>query len=333
MIIYKHNNTIHLFCFIYINIQKMDMDVIGYNFWVVFESNAIGYFDNPTPKQKNRMKTFFENFCIPCSCQDDYDRELKNTPLTDNVLSSRRNLTMWVINMHNTINKKLGKKIFTLNDAISVMSSKYGMNLDFLLVPSPTNTNNIDSKYMTNKNTLIISNNIDSSKKIINEIKTATSMANKPFVPAANKNQKTDFMNSNNLKNEKFIEKSNEKVGVNKSSRQLSVAERLRIRHFEVLLQSQKNEEDKKQQNISARKTDSKTLSKNSTAETKLYNMPSKKQTYESVKDAIRASGIARNNKKMVSVSQAVARGQTRSNMSATQLRSSTVKRRCACSR
>ena len=49
---------------------------------------------------------------LPCNlCRDSYSAFVKKLPLTDRVMSSRKNLVGWLFKIHNMVNKKLNCKV------------------------------------------------------------------------------------------------------------------------------------------------------------------------------------------------------------------------------
>ena len=50
---------------------------------------------------------------------------LINFPLTDYILSSRDTLLKWTIDIHNEVNKSIGKKILDYNEAITLIKNNY----------------------------------------------------------------------------------------------------------------------------------------------------------------------------------------------------------------
>lgn len=81
---------------------------------------------NPTKTQKKTYKNFMILFgkVLPCNlCRDSYAKFIKELPLTDSVLSCRKNLVNWFFKIHNKVNKKLGCKV--LNNAQLKKKFKY----------------------------------------------------------------------------------------------------------------------------------------------------------------------------------------------------------------
>ena len=85
--------------------------------WETIHTTSMGYaYNNPSSKQKADYKRFYTSFgnIIPCGlCRTSYKKFLKELPLTEKVLSSRKRLFVWTCMIHNKVNQKLGCLIFT----------------------------------------------------------------------------------------------------------------------------------------------------------------------------------------------------------------------------
>ena len=94
--------------------------------WIFLHSITFSYPVNPDENDRNRMKNFFLNvqYILPCErCQNNYHRHLQELPLNDFVLSTRKNLIEWLINIRNKSNNELGKPNLTLKDVIFQLES------------------------------------------------------------------------------------------------------------------------------------------------------------------------------------------------------------------
>jgi hypothetical protein len=90
-------------------------------FWHTMHLVALGYPNEPTYAEKRAAKEFFESFThlIPCpTCKIHYADHLKEMPLTPS-LDTRKDLFKWTVDMHNLVNKDLGKPQYTELDAIA----------------------------------------------------------------------------------------------------------------------------------------------------------------------------------------------------------------------
>ena len=86
----------------------MKPEVWGPHAWIFLHSVTFDYPDKPTSEDKKNYKNFFNNlkFVLPCEmCRNHFHDNLKKFPLTDRILSSRKNLIEWLIDLHNGVNK------------------------------------------------------------------------------------------------------------------------------------------------------------------------------------------------------------------------------------
>lgn len=89
--------------------------VWGPFFWHTIHIVALGYPNSPTYTDKKSAKEFYESlaFLLPCAiCKEHYKEHLAKNPLTP-FLDSKKDLLKWTINIHNLVNKKLGKPEWT----------------------------------------------------------------------------------------------------------------------------------------------------------------------------------------------------------------------------
>jgi hypothetical protein len=96
--------------------------------WKFMHMVALAYPNNPTNEDKENYKTFFTilSNILPCQmCAEHYKKNLVNFPLTDLILSSRDTLLKWTIDIHNEVNKSIGKKILDYNEAITLIKNNY----------------------------------------------------------------------------------------------------------------------------------------------------------------------------------------------------------------
>lgn len=91
-------------------------------FWHTMHLVALGYPKEPTYAEKRAAKEFYESFThlIPCPiCKTHYAENLKTMPVTPS-LDTRKDLFKWTVDMHNLVNKQLGKPHdYTDADAIA----------------------------------------------------------------------------------------------------------------------------------------------------------------------------------------------------------------------
>ena len=95
--------------------------VWGPFFWHTMHIVAIGYPKNPTYIDKKSAKEFYESlaYLIPCSvCRAHYKEHITSNPLTP-FLDSRTDLIKWTVDIHNSVNKMLGKPEWTMEEVMS----------------------------------------------------------------------------------------------------------------------------------------------------------------------------------------------------------------------
>jgi len=81
--------------------------------WHALHTITFNYPVKPTKEQKKQYLDFFNNLqsVLPCRyCRDNYQKNLLEHPITANVLKNRENLSRWLYDMHEMINKNLNKK-------------------------------------------------------------------------------------------------------------------------------------------------------------------------------------------------------------------------------
>ncbi|EPZ34491.1 augmenter of liver regeneration [Rozella allomycis CSF55] len=96
--------------------QKMpcppDSKELGAHTWTYLHTMAAYYPEKPTSQQEKDMQILLEKFSkfYPCGyCADHMQQYLKQDPPRT---KSRTDLSMWMCEMHNEVNDRLGKPIF-----------------------------------------------------------------------------------------------------------------------------------------------------------------------------------------------------------------------------
>ena len=87
--------------------------VWGPALWHSLHTISFNYPVKPTKEQQKYYLEFFTSLknILPCKyCRDNYDKNLKILPLTTKQLKSRETFSMWLYEMHELVNKNLGKK-------------------------------------------------------------------------------------------------------------------------------------------------------------------------------------------------------------------------------
>ena len=100
----------------------------GPHLWKTLHMISISYPNEPNEEQKKNYRTFFENFyqVIPCSiCSNNYINNLKELPITNDTMKNQQTLVKWVIDIHNIVNKELGKPIIEHDDALLLIYNNF----------------------------------------------------------------------------------------------------------------------------------------------------------------------------------------------------------------
>ena len=107
--------------------MRLGPNIWGPHLWKALHMISFGYPNEPNEEQKKNYRTFFENFyqVLPCSiCSNNYKKNLKELPITNDTMKNQQNLVKWVIDVHNIVNKELGKHVIEYDDALLLDSQK-----------------------------------------------------------------------------------------------------------------------------------------------------------------------------------------------------------------
>lgn len=108
----------------------MNKNIWGPSGWLFMHSISFQYPENPTEEDKNNYRVFFESLknTIPCpKCREHYSENLKQKPIQ---LNTRDELIQWVIDIHNEVNEKNSKKIYSRQEVEKLYSSKYNYSIE-----------------------------------------------------------------------------------------------------------------------------------------------------------------------------------------------------------
>jgi len=120
-------------------------NIWGPHIWKALHLISFAYPNDPNENQKKTYKSFFETFygVIPCSiCSANYQRHIKELPITDDTMKNRDSLVKWVIDMHNLVNKENGKPIYSYDDAINTVMNNFKDMESMSSVQTETSTPN-----------------------------------------------------------------------------------------------------------------------------------------------------------------------------------------------
>lgn len=109
----------------------MRPEIWGPHAWIMLHSITLGYPDNPSQNDKINMLNFINSlsYVLPCEkCRINLSKHLQSHRLDDNVLSSRKNLVNWMIDIHNEVNRENNKPILTHEEALTKILEPYNHN-------------------------------------------------------------------------------------------------------------------------------------------------------------------------------------------------------------
>lgn len=89
--------------------------------WFVIHTISFNYPVNPTEEEKKNYKDFVYNLrnILPCKyCRINLTNNLKESPIREDDLKNRETFSRYIYNLHNIINKMLGKKVNITYDEV-----------------------------------------------------------------------------------------------------------------------------------------------------------------------------------------------------------------------
>jgi len=127
----------------------MDPTVWGPKLWFFIHTIALNFPENPTFEQKKTYESFFDNlkYIIPCDkCRLHYTQRQQVNPVSK-YLTDPNALFMYTIDLHNEVNKSLGKRIYSYEEVSNLYKNHYN---------NPYKFSNIKKKIFNKKNIIIV---------------------------------------------------------------------------------------------------------------------------------------------------------------------------------
>ena len=87
--------------------------VWGPSMWHTLHAISFNYPVNPTKEDKETYLKFFKSIggILPCRyCRENFKKNIKKIPITLATMKNRETFSRWLYNLHEEINKMLGKK-------------------------------------------------------------------------------------------------------------------------------------------------------------------------------------------------------------------------------
>jgi hypothetical protein len=95
--------------------------------WVTLHSVAALFPEHPSPEEIRLIQTWiqcFANTIICPSCQGHFKKMVETYRASrPQMFSSRNELTLFVLRAHNTVNRRLGKKVYTLEESWKILQT------------------------------------------------------------------------------------------------------------------------------------------------------------------------------------------------------------------
>lgn len=105
----------------------MEPNIWGNPGWTFLHTITFQYPESPTDLDKQKYYTFFNSLknVLPCpTCKEHYNENFENIPIR---LESREDLIEWLIDIHNEVNKKNNKRIYTYKEVYDIYNKKYDL--------------------------------------------------------------------------------------------------------------------------------------------------------------------------------------------------------------
>jgi hypothetical protein len=94
--------------------------------WISIHLIALGYPNNPSEEEKKDYHNFYTSLykVLPCvTCSEHLVKNLQEHPLHANILTDSKSLFTWTVELHNIVNKQLGKKQMPMDKALAMYNS------------------------------------------------------------------------------------------------------------------------------------------------------------------------------------------------------------------
>lgn len=103
--------------------QHAQPKVWGNHAWSLLHCIIMTYPIRPSPERQKEMETFLISFgkVLPCKlCRKNFENYLAKNPIR---LGTRNQLRDWIIDLHNSVNQRLGKRVLSHQEALKAIAS------------------------------------------------------------------------------------------------------------------------------------------------------------------------------------------------------------------
>lgn len=108
----------------------MNQNIWGKHAWFLLHTLTLAYPLDPCQRDKDNYTAFLKSFAkvIPCDvCRVHYTRNLKENPPR---LDNRKELFQWLVDLHNEVNGRTGKRTWTYDEVLKLYEDKYQKKLE-----------------------------------------------------------------------------------------------------------------------------------------------------------------------------------------------------------
>ena len=99
--------------------------------WTFLHTITYNYPENPSDNDKKNYHNFFDSLqhVLPCEkCKGHYKQNIQKYDL-NNSLDNREDLVKWLIDLHNEVNKDMGKRVWSYSEVYNKYDNLHNSNL------------------------------------------------------------------------------------------------------------------------------------------------------------------------------------------------------------
>ena len=115
----------------------MKPEIWGPHAWIFLHSITLEYPDKPTDQEMKDMYIFLTALgnVLPCKkCKYNFESHLKKYPINNYTLKNKKNLTKWLIDIHNCVNKMNDKQTLNYDEAIKSILMNYDQKINYYFI-------------------------------------------------------------------------------------------------------------------------------------------------------------------------------------------------------
>lgn len=110
----------------------MNQNIWGPSLWLILHSITLLYPLDPCQKDKDNMMQFLQGLghVVLCDiCKTHYNRNLKENPPR---LDNRKDFFEWMVDFHNEVNGRTGKRSYTYEEVRQIYNTKYNNTFELV---------------------------------------------------------------------------------------------------------------------------------------------------------------------------------------------------------